>query len=140
MTLLESLQRAGENVTRTRACVVQALPETGMFRSEELVEAVHRCDPSIGRATVFRTLALLVRHGLVERVDEPDGDRAYRVCMVGKGEHHHHLTCTACGHDVVVSGSALAALERAIDGVVRSFDFAPDVHDLQLFGRCRNCR
>ena len=50
----------------------------------------------IGRATIFRTLDVLVDLQAVERLDLPTGDHAYVAC---EPAHHHHVVCSNCGRE-----------------------------------------
>jgi len=89
----------------------------------------------VARATVFRSLDLLVDLGLVERVDLPSGDHAYVACE--PDAHHHHVVCSACGRSVEVGELGLRPILERIEF---STGFAIDSHRLELFGLCPECR
>jgi Fe2+ or Zn2+ uptake regulation protein len=103
------------------------------FTAAELLESVRLCAPQVGRATVFRTLDLLVEQGALRRVHTESGanwGHSYVLCGLADA-HHHHLVCTVCGRvsdfegcsveglieEVKASGFVAAALQRhAIEG------------------------
>jgi Fur family transcriptional regulator, ferric uptake regulator len=88
-----------------------------------------------GRATVYRTLDLLVEHGLVERVEVGDGQGRFEKAELG-GAHHHHLVCERCGRLVAFDDPGL---ERAIDRVCDRLGVRVDSHDVLLRGACGRC-
>src|ERR671914_2713635 len=89
------LPAAGERVTRQRLIVADALARAGrQLTAGELYEQVRRVKPSLGRATVFRTLERLVEAGVARRLELEGHVYAYIAC---EPDHHHHLACTRCG-------------------------------------------
>lgn len=91
--------------------------------------------PSVGRASVYRTLEQLEQLHLVHRVDL--GGEGVAFERNDPGGHHHHMVCERCGRLVPFSDPAL---ERAIDGVGERADFEVTAHDVLLRGRCPGCR
>ena len=138
-TILERLDHEGLRLTAPRRTVVSAIlsrPEP--FTSAELWTAIQAQAPTIGRATVFRTLDLLVRLGFVQRIhDDAEGGRchAYLACDTG---HHHHLICSGCGTVTdFVETAAFADLVRAVEGQTA---YRIEGHRLELLGRCPACQ
>jgi Fur family ferric uptake transcriptional regulator len=137
--VLDRIQHEGQRVTEPRRHVIGAiLARHEPFTSAELWAAIQAEAPAIGRATVFRTLDLLVRLGIVQRIhDDPAGGRchAYLACEAG---HHHHLICSGCG--------AVAEFheDRALDALMREVErhtaFRVEGHRLELIGRCPACQ
>ncbi len=91
--------------------------------------------PSVGRASVYRTLEQLEQLRLVHRVDL--GGEGVAFERNDPGGHHHHMVCERCGKLVPFSDPPL---ERAIEGVGKRADFEVTAHDVLLRGRCPNCR
>ena len=124
--------------TRPRRIIAErliALAESGTdFTVDDLWQALRQDETSMGRATVYRSVEMLVTMGLLDRVEFADGTHHYRVCG---GSHHHHLTCTRC-HRVVEVEVCLPEDQFASIGV--QTDFAIEGHSLTLFGRCPDCR
>ena len=107
----------------------------GPFLAGQLLEAVERQAPDVGRATVFRTLQLLCEVNLLERVRLPNGQEAY-VAGHAMG-HHHHLICTSCGQIVELDECAVDALAA---NLARQRGFLAQRHTFEVYGLCPKCR
>ena len=90
--------------------------------------------PSVGRASVYRTLEQLEQLELVHRVDV--GGEVVAFERNDPGGHHHHMVCVRCGRLVPFSDPAL---ERAIEGIGARADFEITAHDVLLRGVCPRC-
>lgn len=99
------------------------------FTIEDLTATV----PSVGRATVFRTVKLLQELELVCRVPLEDGSVRYQR---SHGEHHHHLVCRGCGS---VAEFSDAELDQRILQQARAHGFTLEGHSLELYGLCAEC-
>ncbi len=103
------------------------------FTAEGLLEALDRQGARIGRATVFRTLDLLVQLGYLHRMAE-DQRSAYIACTP---DHHHHLVCSGCGNVVHLEecpiNDALADLEARTGYHINR-------HTVELSGVCPACQ
>ncbi|TMB51044.1 MAG: transcriptional repressor [Chloroflexi bacterium] len=134
--VLSALGDAGKRLTVARRAVAEAIAEqAGHFTAEDVLAVSRRRRRAVARATVFRSLDLLVDLGLVERVDLPSGDHAYVACE--PDAHHHHVVCSACGRSVEVGELGLRPILERIEF---STGFAIDSHRLELFGLCPECR
>src|ERR671926_1672028 len=102
--LLQRLADAGERMTGPREVVIRALvDQPGVINPEALSYALH--PEGVGRATVYRTLDLLERHGMLTRV-HVGGCHGFTLCDEG---HHHHLLCSACSRVVPVDATGVEA-------------------------------
>src|SRR5258708_38399171 len=79
--------------TRARRIVADRLVELAAsgadFTADDLWQELRLVEPKLGRATLYRSLEMLVNAGLLDRVDFADGTHHYRVCG---GGHHQHLS------------------------------------------------
>src|SRR5437868_1837186 len=110
--VMARLGDAGRRMTPARARVVAAtLRRDAPFSADELVKEVGR--DGVGRATVFRTLELLVSIGALSRVHGIErGGRCVRYTPCAPS-HHHHLVCRSCGR---VDEVDLASLDTHLAG------------------------
>ncbi len=134
MDVVDRLDQAGARLTEPRRRVAALVDrQTGPFSAADLVRAARDARVRVGRATVFRTLALLEAEGVVERIDLPSGDHAYVACTRG---HHHHAVCTSCGRV-----TDLPEIEIGLDlaELARRSGYAIDAHRVELFGTCPDC-
>src|SRR3954454_18373385 len=77
------------------------------FEADELLFKMKQKSVKISRATVYRTLELLVKSGLVRRVHL--GEDHYHYEHVAGNSHHDHLICTACGSVIEFNDPELEA-------------------------------
>jgi Fe2+ or Zn2+ uptake regulation protein len=128
------LSAAGERVTQQRLLVAAALAGAGrQLTATELYERLHRNEPLLGRATVFRTLERLVEAGVARRLDL-GGTSAYVACQP---EHHHHLSCTSCGRVEEIPEAWVSPIAQR---AAAELDFEIDDARLDFYGRCGRCR
>ena len=89
--ILDRLEDFGYRQTESRRRLLDVLVDQGDgFTAEDLVGRVK----GIGRATVYRTIRLLVKQGLVCKLALHEGAPRYVLSKVG---HHHHTVCVRCG-------------------------------------------
>jgi Fur family ferric uptake transcriptional regulator len=103
--------------------------------AEELYLMVKEKIPSIGSATIYRTLKLLVEAGLCRELRVENGLTRYEH-LYGH-EHHDHLICTKCGKFVEIVSPDIEALQEKI---AKKNGFFLERHRLELYGICRACR
>lgn len=87
--------------------------------------------PSMGIATVYRTIKALVDEGEIKSIDVPGEAPRYEVAHLG---HHHHFHCRACNKVFEVEGCPSDIQKLAPDG------FQTEGHEVMLFGRCITCK
>ncbi len=134
--VMHRLDEDGRRRTTSRAHVIAAaLRRTQPFTAKEIVgELVRR---GVGRATVFRTLDLLVSLGVLSRIHAIEqGTRCVRYTACAP-THHHHLVCRGCGR---VEEIGTSGLEHRIDSLARERGFEPLGHGLEVQGLCSRCQ
>lgn len=89
----------------------------------------------VGTATVYRTLELLARAGLVQEHDFGEGFKRYEA-LPAEG-HHEHLICVECGKVVEFSSERL---ERMNALIAEEHGFRHGHHRLEIYGVCRACQ
>jgi Fur family transcriptional regulator, ferric uptake regulator len=133
----EQLRDTGHRNGAARTRLLEALDDqTCCLSAAELREAVNASGWEIGLASVYRTLDVLVEHGLVQRVDLGDGIARYEPVHASR-EHHHHLVCDDCGR---VEPFVDPGLERSIERVEATSGYHVSAHDVVLRGACNDCR
>lgn len=136
LTIFEGyLRERGLKMTGPRGTVLRAfLSQERHVTAEEVFTAARLIDPSIGQATVFRTIKLLADAGLAKEACRDDGARQFEQAF-GHG-HHDHLVCLACGTTIEFVDPAIEAAQEA---VYRIHGFEPSGHRLELLGYCSAC-
>ena len=137
MEAREQLREAGHRNGAARARLLDVIErESCCVSAAELRDAVTASGSDIGLASVYRTLDLLVEHGLVQRVDLGDGIARFEPVHPSR-EHHHHLVCNDCGRVEPFSDDSL---ERSIERVEAASGYQVAAHDVVLRGACVECR
>ena len=129
--LMAVLKDRGTRVTRPRKTIVDFLERK---RGGFTIEALNEDLPSVGRATVYRTVKLLLEAGAVCRLAMMDGSHAYMVSRVG--HHHHHYVCVECG---AVEEFRTAAVEKLISSIGTDLPGQVVDHRIELYVICDYC-
>ena len=134
---LKLLQEHGYRLTGPRRTIAEAVLQfEHAFSAEDIVRTVDTADPTVGRATVFRTLDLLTQIGVLDRLHRPDGCHSY-VLGQGGDKHYHHLICSACGVVVPFEGCNVADM---LNDLQQTTSFEISTHMLEVFGICESCQ
>jgi Fur family transcriptional regulator, ferric uptake regulator len=130
------LQQQGLKLTGERTALVREIFSTHYhFEADELLFKMKEKNVKISRATVYRTLELLVKSGMVRRVHL--GEDHYHYEHVRGDSHHDHLICTTCGSVIEFVDEELERRQREI---CERKKFTPTFHNLQILGVCESCR
>ena len=130
--LLAALEDRGYRLTGPRRRVAEAVgrkQEDG-FTAESLCEEA----ADIGRATVYRTLKLLLEAGVVCKLPMPDGAPRY---MLARVEHHHHTVCVRCG---AVGEFRDSTVERVVRSIGREISGEIVGHRMEFYVICPSCK
>jgi Fur family ferric uptake transcriptional regulator len=129
--IVQRLELRGHRITGSRRRVLEALVAAPAHFT---VDDVLRRVPDVGRATVFRTMKLLLDLNVVCRVLMEDGSLHYRLSARG---HHHHLVCRTCGR---VEDFSTCDVSGLVEELARSMDYQIEGHWLEVYGTCASCR
>jgi Fur family ferric uptake transcriptional regulator len=131
-TLKSLLQSQGASLTKPRKAIFNLLFNQGPQSMQVLTQ---RAKGKVDRATVYRTVELFERAGIVRRLNI---GWKYKIELsdVFSG-HHHHMYCTNCGRTYDLPENPM--LETMIDTVAAKAAFSPRNHQLEIYGLCQNC-
>jgi Fur family transcriptional regulator, ferric uptake regulator len=136
-TLSDALIARGVRMTRQRKIVLDLLEHAaGHLDAAAVLEQARRADPGIDRATVYRTLSLLKRSGLIEELD--------LLHLGGKGHYyerretgtHVHIGCVECGQIIEFPTRLIARLENDIQELT---GYTVESTRVEVAGRCPRC-
>src|SRR5881628_2124874 len=97
--LAEKLRRKSRRVTIPRQAILTILRTRHCpMTVKEIHSALSPGDCDL--ATVYRSMHLLERMGMVKRFDLGEGAARFELLGEGDDGHHHHLICTRCS-DIV---------------------------------------
>lgn len=131
----EYLADNGLKVTRQRELIGEVFFESGEHLSlEDLLRMAQETMPSIGYATVYRTMKLLAESGLAAEHRFGQDQTRYEPKIAG--EHHDHLVCTACGEIVEFEDELI---EQRQELIARQHGFVIRSHKHVIHGLCASC-
>jgi Fur family ferric uptake transcriptional regulator len=104
------------------------------FTAEEMYAWVRARDASVSRATVYRTLSLLVEGGFLATIDRGHGQTLYEHIL--GHSHHDHMLCLGCGK---IFEFRCAEIERRQREIADRQHFRMERHMLRIEGRCARC-
>lgn len=123
-------------VTTQREQVAEVvLAATGHLSVEDIEEQLRQRNLHIGKATVYRTLDILARSGMITERDFGEGFRRYE--RVPGHPHHEHLICVRCGKVIEFTNDRLERLKAL---VAEEYGFQHHHHRLEIYGVCRECQ
>ena len=129
------LSKQGYRMTPQRMMILSAIENSDdHISAEEIYAQIVAKYPNVNISTVYRTLELLERLGLVTKTDLGEGRVRYHPADKG---HHHHLICRECGAIIDLDESLLTSLKSTL---LREYKFSADLRHLAILGRCVNCR
>ena len=128
--LLATLEDQGYRITvpRRRLLSLLSSKQEG-FSVEELCGEVS----GVGRATVYRTVKLLLDSGAICKLILPDGAPKYSL---GRAHHHHHTVCVRCGS---VGEFRHATVERLLRAMGNEVPGEIVGHRMELYVTCPEC-
>ena len=132
----EHLRELGLKLTSQRQRIFERAFETHEhFTAERLYEWL-RAEPgsSVSRATVYRTLSMLVEGGFLASLDSGTGELLYEHVMGHR--HHDHMVCMDCGRIEEFFDQRIEDLQEQ---ACRDKGFELIKHSLRLMGYCRTC-
>lgn len=134
-TFREFLKERGLRLTPEREGILaEVLRSKGHFDPEELHIDLRRKGASVSRASIYRTIPLLVEAGIIEEVERVDKHAHYELTY-GR-EHHDHMLCMGCGRVIEFLSQSMEKLQ---DRICKEHNFTGETHTLEIKGYCRKC-
>ena len=136
--LQAELASRGVRMTQQRRAVLSVI-ETAKkhLDASQILRKAQRLDATVDRSTVYRTLRLLKRHGMIDELDlmHLEGERHYYERKPGRD--HIHMACLRCGKISEFMSEIFDSLKRQLE---RDCRFSIVVARLEVGGYCSNCR
>jgi len=140
------LRNQNIRLTDGRELVLSILEENQQshLTVEQIYMAAYGQNPSIGMATVYRTVDLLVQCGIAQKFEFGEGKARYElVPKPDEPGHHHHLVCKECNK--IINYDEFLDEEKEFLGIVESglaarYNFIIEDHMIQFYGCCKECR
>tara|TARA_Y100001947_G_scaffold72991_1_gene61743 strand:+ start:535 stop:963 length:429 start_codon:yes stop_codon:yes gene_type:complete len=134
-TIKKALKKEGLRYTHQRQAIWDELSASDEHRdAEEIYLALYNSGLKVSRATVYRTIDVLVKNNLVRKLDLGDGRARYENKM--DTAHHDHLICVQCGK---IEEFMDNVIENRQEVIVENFGYRLIRHIHQLFVICDEC-
>jgi Fur family ferric uptake transcriptional regulator len=137
--LQAQLAQRGVRLTGQRRAILSVI-ETAKkhLDASQILRQAQHTDASVDRSTVYRTLGLLKRHGLIDELDlmhiKGEGHYYERKLL---GRDHIHMTCLRCGKITEFVSEIFDSLKQQMEQDCR---FHIVVARLEIGGYCAACR
>jgi Fur family ferric uptake transcriptional regulator len=132
---IQRLRERGFRLTPQREMILSVLHDIeGLAKADEIYNRVQHLSSSVDISTIYRTLDLLQKFGLVSCVDPGDGQRRYE--LLGIHGPHLHLVCQACGQ---VIGADLDIAQAFGERLKAEHGFQAALDQLSIPGLCQAC-
>jgi len=132
------LSQRGIRMTEQRRAILSVIETADKhLDASQILRKAQKLDPSVDRSTVYRTLGLLKRQGMIDELDlmHLKGEGHYYERKLGRD--HVHIACLSCGKITEFVSERFDALKRQLEQECR---FHILVARLEVGGYCSACR
>lgn len=101
-SLKAELNERGWRLTPQRETILQVfqnLPEGKHLSAEDLYNVLQTDGEQISLSTIYRTLKLMARMGILRELELAEGHKHYELNQPYP-HHHHHLICVRCNKTI----------------------------------------
>jgi Fur family transcriptional regulator, ferric uptake regulator len=137
-SLMDELTARGVRITAQRRLIIGIIQDSPRhLDAATLLELAKKKDPGIDRSTVYRTIGMLKRRGLIDELDlmHIEGEKHYYE--VKTNHDHCHMACFKCG---AVMEYTSGSFEKLKQEMARRSGFEIRAIRLEVGGVCRKCR
>jgi Fur family ferric uptake transcriptional regulator len=132
------LAERGIRMTGQRRAILSVIETADKhLDASQILRKAQKLDASVDRSTVYRTLGLLKRQGLIDELDlmHLNGERHYYERKLGRD--HIHMACLRCGKITEFVSGTFDSLKSQLEQECR---FRILVARLEVGGYCSECR
>jgi Fur family ferric uptake transcriptional regulator len=135
--LRQAMAERGIRMTRQRRVILQVMDDAEQHLDvDQILERAQKIDPGVHLVTVYRTIDLLKKHGLIDELDllHLRGDRHYYETHGPRD--HIHVACLSCGK---VREFESRLYEQLKAQIARDFRMRVTVSRTEVGGYCEEC-
>ena len=134
-TSRKALNRVGMRFTHQRALIMEIIRQgRGHLDADEIYRRAREKEARISLSTVYRTLQMLKKLGLVEELHFDEEHHHYEV---KPSVEHHHLVCLGCGRAIEFHYPLSRYLRKKVP---EAKDFDITETEIRMTGYCPKCR
>ncbi len=125
---------AGRRATSQRALILEIIRQgKGHLDADEIYRRARNRQPRLSLSTVYRTLQMLKKLGLIEELHFDEAHHHYEVKPTSE---HYHLVCLGCGRVIEFEYPLSRNVKR---NVAEARDFEIIDTELRMAGYCPKC-
>lgn len=129
------LKSKGLKFTKEREEIIKEIENTvGHFDPDELYVKMKSKGSKVSRASIYRTINILLKNGIIEVVENIDRHKHYE--KVHDKNHHDHMICIKCGKVIEFYSPTLEMLQKEL---CDKENFTHTRHSLEIYGYCNKC-
>jgi Fur family transcriptional regulator, ferric uptake regulator len=135
--LIKSLSERGIRLTRQRRVILRVMDDADQHLDvDQILERAQKIDSGVHLVTVYRTIELLKKHGLIDELDllHLRGDRHYYETHGPRD--HIHVACLKCGKVREFESRLYEQLKSQIE---RDFQMKVTISRTEVGGYCAEC-
>lgn len=122
--------------TKARSAILrEVFSHHNHFHPEDILSAIRKKKLNVSRASIYRTLSLLIECGLASKAEQTEKRARYEHTFGHK--HHDHMICVECGKIIPLSSEKLEQLQEKL---CKEKKFKPTTHTLEIKGYCSDCK
>ena len=127
--LIEALKKEGLRFTEQRKSIWDEITSSDDHReAEDIYLSLRKKNINVSRATVYRTIDVLVKNNLVRKLDIGDAPSKYENKI--DSHHHDHMICLETGDIIEFYNEELENLQ---DEIAKKYGYKVVRHVHQLF-------
>ena len=135
--IYDYIEKKGLRKTTQRDAIIEAaFSTTEHYTAEDLLLMAREIDKDVSRATVYRTLPLLVECGVLKEMDFGKDYKFYDPNYVDH-PNHNHLICVDCNRIVEFEDVHIDTLETCIS---KRLGFTPERKTVRIEATCDDLR
>lgn len=122
------------NYSKQREIILETLKENVVHPTAEyLYSVLHKKDPKISLATLYRNLNQLAENGIIKKIDGLEQSSHFDH----NTHEHYHFICTKCSRVFDIDANIAPDLIKKTEEIT---DFTVQSHDVVFCGICKDCK
>lgn len=114
-SFIEALKKENLKFTNQRFAIFEEILYGSKHREcEQILEALTKRGLNVSRATVYRTLDILIKYDFIRKMDIEDGRVRYESNIGREHPQHDHMICVETGKIVEFYSEEIAAIQAKI--------------------------
>ena len=132
--IIETLRKKGYKATTQRIAICRfALHSRDHPTAQRTYNEVREMHPTVSLATVYKTLQILTKRGLIQELDLPQSQARFDSYV----EPHINLVCLQCGN---IQDFDDKTAQEMVERVTTKAQFTRTGQRLDIYGMCKTCR